>query len=250
MFESVINPILLPLLSLSPAMALMIISLVIAVFVTLIYKFTTNQELMKTLREDLKRFQSEMKQFRKEPQKMMSLQKQAMEKNMQYMMQSMKSTIFTMIPIIIVFGWLSAHLAYEPILPGQEFTTTLTFGKGATGNVSLEALPENQIEFLGEATQRIEDNKAAFTLKGPEGDYSLKYKFLDKEYSKDLMITNERNYAKPEEFFRDGNLKSIKIGNMPLIALNIFGCKIGWLGAYILFSIVFSMGFRKLLKLH
>jgi uncharacterized membrane protein (DUF106 family) len=32
--------------------------------------------------------------------------------------------------------------------------------------------------------------------------------------------------------------------------MNLFGWEVGWLGTYIVFSIVFSMGLRKILKLH
>ena len=72
----------------------------ITLLITLIYKFTTDQDLMKQLKAELKELQAEMKALKSEPEKAMEVQKRAMQTNMKYMMQSMKATLFTFIPII------------------------------------------------------------------------------------------------------------------------------------------------------
>ena len=71
----IMNPIFSPLLALSPTLAILIITVVIAFLMTVIYKYTTNQSLMKDLKNEIKEFQKEMKELRNEPQKMMSVQK-------------------------------------------------------------------------------------------------------------------------------------------------------------------------------
>ena len=68
-----------------------------------------------------------MKQHKDNPQKLLEIQKNAMEKNLEYMKHSFKPMIFTMIPILLIFGWLNAHLAYEPIRPEELFGVTATF---------------------------------------------------------------------------------------------------------------------------
>jgi uncharacterized membrane protein (DUF106 family) len=57
----------------------------------------------------------------------MSLQKEMMELNMEMMKQSFKSMLYTFIPLIILFTWMSANIAYEPINPGEEFTVTAKY---------------------------------------------------------------------------------------------------------------------------
>lgn len=248
MFESLLNPIFGPLLKIPPLAAIVIISLVIAVLITLVYKWMTDQHLMRTLKEDMKKFQQEMKEFKKEPKKVMEIQKRAMETNMKYMMHSMKPTLITFIPIIIIFGWLNAHLAYAPILPNTEFTTTALFEPGTTGTTEL-LVPE-QIHLLTDATQQIKENKAIWKLKGDAGEYILEYKYNDQTYRKELLITSKREYKQPIEKIKDAKLKVIQIDNEKIKPLSIFGWRIGWLGTYIIFSIIFSMTLRKLLKLH
>src|SRR3989344_6394446 len=139
MLNTLLDPVFNPLLQFPPLVGVLIISLIISVMITVIYKFTTNQSLMRDLKNEMKELQKETKELRSEPEKAMQVQKKAMETNMKYMMHSMKSTIFTILPIIIIFGWLNANLAYEPILPGQEFSVSATFAKGISGNISLYA---------------------------------------------------------------------------------------------------------------
>lgn len=248
MFDSLLNPIFAPLLGLPILWSIIIIALVIAVFITFVYKWMTDQHLMKTLKEDMKSFQKQMKEFKQDPKKVMEIQKRAMETNMKYMMHSMKPTLITFIPLIIIFGWLNANLAYEPITPGAEFTTTAIFEEGTTGTIDIIA-PE-ELELLTDSTQEITDSKAQWKLKGPTGGYILEYTYNEESYSKEILITDKQAYKQPITTIKDSKLKILQTDNPKIKPLNIFGWKIGWLGTYIIFSIVFSMSLRKLLKLH
>ena len=261
MFETIVDPILSPLLKINPLLGIAIISFILTLLITLIHKFTTNQKVMKGLKEDMKTHQDEMKKHKDNPKKVMEIQKKVMGKNMEFMKHSFKPMIFTFIPIIIIFGWLNANMAYYPIMPDQEFDVMLTFDlEGLEKNISLvSVIPENQLEIINGATQTVERNKtkkflgekwvgiANWKLKGPEGIYTLIYSFDDDAiaYEKELIITNERKYVLPEKRINDGSsLKSIKIMNEPIKPL--FG--LGWIWAYIIFSMIFSMTIRKALK--
>lgn len=248
MFESIVNPIFAPLLNLPILWSIIIISIVITVIITFVYKWMTDQNLMKTLKEDMKKFREEMKAFKEDPKKVMEIQKRAMETNMKYMMHSMKPTLITFIPIIIIFGWLNSHLAFVPILPDIEFTTTAVFDQEITGEVIL--ITPEQLEVISEAEQEIENGQASWALKGPTGQYLLEYEYKEKTYTKDLIITDKQEYAEPIKKVKENGLKTININNEKVKPLNLFGWRIGWLGTYIIFSIVFSMSLRKLLKIH
>ncbi len=247
-FESLLNPVLNPLLDLQPWLAIAIIAFMISIFITLVYRYTTNQKLMKKLKEGMKAHQKEMKENRSNPRKMMEIQKRAMEKNMQYMMQSFKPMLFYFLPLIIVFGWLNAHFGYLPIEPYDIFTTTATFNRGVAGEVTLTA-PEN-IEIIDEKTQPIVDEKAEWRLNGMPGEYRLDYTLDSKSFDREVLITEEKSYKQPVVRVKDEQFKELRINNKQLKVLNLFGWKIGWLGTYIIFSVVFSVGTRKILKVY
>lgn len=252
-FEAILNPIFSPLLSLDPLVGIALISFIISLLITIVYKLVTDQDLMKRLKTELKELQKEMKDLKDQPAKAMAVQKRAMETNMKYMMQSFKPTLFTMLPIIIIFGWLNMHMAYYPLMPGQEFTATLTFEDTFSGDVSIEA--SDDLTVIGEIVKEVEESVVVFTMKGPSGEYLLDFvsdgeTLLDEP--KEVIISDERDYAKVEEVYK-GDLKKIELSNEPIKPfgpLSIFGWRPGWLGAYILFSILFSTLLRKIMKVY
>lgn len=248
-FESILNPIFGPMLGLPPLLTMVIISLIISLIIVLVYKYLTNQKLMKEMKEKLKEYQKEMKGLRNNPKELMAVQKKAMELNMKYMTHSLKPTLITFLPIIIIYGWLSAHLAYYPIEAGQAFTTTVTFEEGIQGQIEL--ITTEEFTLLSNSTQEIVNGTAEWELEAEkEGEYLLEYKYQDMVYTKEILITSEPEYKTPAREIKDSDLEMIKINNKPLKTLNIFGFKLGWIWTYIIFSIVFSMILRKLLKVY
>ena len=253
--EVILDPVFSPLLLLPTWLAILIISLGISGLIVLFYKKLTDQDLMKRLKTEIKELQAEMKQLKDNPKKMMSVQKKAMETNMKYMMHSMKPTLFTFIPIIIIFGWLNAHFAYFPIHDNQDFSVTLDFDEGYSGEVNL-ILPDGITLLNGDSTlQEIKENKVIWFMKGDPGEYSLRYVYDEKEYTNDVLIVSQdsKEYIHPQKILKKEPIKIITVSNKkmtPFGELSIFGYHPGWLMTYIFFSIIFSMGLRKLLKIY
>jgi uncharacterized membrane protein (DUF106 family) len=204
---------------------------------------------MKSLKDEIKELQKEMKMLKDNPKKMMEVNKRAMETNMKYMTQSMKPMLFTFIPIIIIFGWMNAHLAFDPIMPGQEFTMTLDFEKGASGMITAE-VPEG-LEIISNAEKEISDRRSIFTFKGDEpGVYSVGFSADGKTYTKEVEITNERSYFEPVEVVKDDFVRQITTDHDKAKAVQIGGFGLTWLWTYIIFSVIFSISLRRLLKIY
>lgn len=240
-----------PLLELPPFWGILVISFIISLIIVLVYKFFTNQEVMKQLKNETKALQKQMKELKDNPSKAMDVQKKAMQTNMQYMMKSMKPTLITFIPIILIFGWLQAHLAFVPILPSQDFTMAVEFKDGVSGSIFAE-VPDG-IELSVPSSKEIKNSQVIFTMRGREGTYKspgVDFTVNAKTYTMPVIITNRLEYANPVLVVNDGVVKSITTSNEKRKILNLFGWKIGWLGSYILFALVFSMLLRKLLRVY
>lgn len=83
-----------------------LITLLVAVFVTLLNKYMTDQVKIKALRKEMKDLQKKMRaEMTKDPQKAQKLQKQLMQKNMENMKHAMnpKILLMTLFPLLIVF---------------------------------------------------------------------------------------------------------------------------------------------------
>lgn len=248
---ALLDPVFSPLLAFPPWITIGLISLLVSVIVTLIYKFTTNQNLMKELKGEMKDLQTEMKELKSHPEKMMVVQKRFMETNMKYMMHSMKSTFFTILPVIFIFGWLNANLAYQPLHPDVPFTVAADVAEGKTGMVSLAVIPETGLEILTGQPQEIVKNKVIWSLKGEAGEYVLDFITLDgKSEQVDVLITDSREYRQPLTQVKGNDvIKTITLGNEKLVPLTLFGLRLSWLWTYILFSVVSSMVLRRIMKL-
>jgi len=247
-FDSLLNPVLYPLLdSIGYFWTLLILSLVITVITTVIYKYTTNQSLMKDLKNEQKEFQKEIKELRNDPDKAMQVQKKMMETNSKYMMHSFKPMLFTFLPVIIFFGWMNIHLGYYPLMPDQDFTITMTFDEGVSGDVLLK-LPES-ITSVSDLNQTITANQVSWILKGSSGEYLLNYNFKEITYSNQILIGNEKSYKEPLTQINKNGVKAIKVDLKPVL-FNFWLHEFGWLGTYIIFSLILSSLLRKIMKIY
>ena len=182
---------------LPPLVTIAIISLVISLIIVLVYKFLTNQREMKDMKDKLKDYQKQMKELRNDPKRLMEVQKEAMQLNMKYMKHSLKPTLITFLPIILIFGWLSAHLAYLPIESGQEFTTTIAFDKGTTGVIEML---ESECNVVFEERYPVCFKRGSISYKVPrilrsdDGDITRKKWILDKN-TPDFLDEDGRDFV-------------------------------------------------------
>ena len=256
------------LLNLHPALSILIISLLLSLVVTLALKFLTNQTLMKDMRNELKDLQKEMRELKNNPKKMAQINTRFMETNMKYMSHSMKPTLYTFIPILLVFGWLNSHLGYLPIAPGSPFEISAYFKEGTQGFVTID-IPAGINSKNSSLSKEIMDNEVRWTLIGTkEGYFNIVLNFKNTNYTKDILITNERKYAPVEKDFRrhflfftsdeKNGLNKISLSNkkilpftqVPVVKDIPWISTWSWFGAYILFSLIFSMLLRKALNVY
>ncbi|MDD9953952.1 MAG: EMC3/TMCO1 family protein [Candidatus Woesearchaeota archaeon] len=244
-----LNPVLGWLLDVPPILALLFLSLVLGLFSTLLQKYMTNQRKMKNLKDETKKMQKQMKEYQKKKQeeKMMKVQAKMMPLQMDLMKESFKPLIVTMIPFLVIFFWLSNHFAFYPILPEESFEVNAEFAKGVSGSAMLSS------ETLTIATpeQEVAERFAKWDVTGPLGTHSLVLSFAGAEFTRDVLITTERKYSRPEEKIK-GTVKSFNVANKKLLPMgesfNLFGWYPGWIFYYIIFSIPVSLGLKKLLK--
>ena len=249
--DPVLNPLLQPLLNASPFWLIVVLSFAVSAIITLVYKLMTNQVLMKSMKERQKEYSKQMKELRSEPEKMMKVQKEAMKANMDYMKLSFKPTLVTMLPIILLFGWMAGHLAYEPIYPGETYSITAMFDEGVTGIAEL--VVNEGTESQGDTQQNIVDQKASWELKSNAGKHLLGVKVGNLEQTKTVLITKELKYETAIKTYEHSDIKKIQINYKelkPMGQQEIFGWAPGWLGMYIILSIIFSMVLRKGLKIY
>ena len=98
-----------------PQISILVLSFIITLFITIITHFMTDRAMMKMIKEKQKSLKEEMKKHKDNPQKMMELNKQMMEDFPKQMKQSLKVSLVTLVPLLILWGWLRGILATTSI---------------------------------------------------------------------------------------------------------------------------------------
>ncbi|MBI2573205.1 DUF106 domain-containing protein [Candidatus Woesearchaeota archaeon] len=260
--DPVFNPIFQPLLrTIGSFWTIFIIAVVYSVYATYVYKYLTNQVRLKEIKDRQKELQKELRAAGKEnPEKMMSIHKELMSLNKDYMFQaSFKPMVMiaTMIPALIIFTWMAGALAYEPIVPDQTYTVLAQFAPGVGGETML--LVANGTQVMGNASVPIvagEDaGLARWNLKSSQGLHNLTVRVGEQTQSKEiLVVSDEHTYAPAVTMFAKSDIKSISIEYAKLQPLgstfNIFGWYPGWLGIYVILSLILSIGLRKVFNVY
>jgi len=99
----------------NPRISILLISLLVTIFITVVRYYMTDRERMKEIRTKQKELRKEMKEYRSNPEKMMELNKKMLEDMPEQMKQSFKPMLITLIPILLIFGWMRATYAITDI---------------------------------------------------------------------------------------------------------------------------------------
>jgi uncharacterized membrane protein (DUF106 family) len=257
-----------PLIDIGYFPALFILALVSTFAVTFLQKKVTDQELLKRLKEEVKELQQEMKTLKDNPERAREVQRRLAETNMNMLKQSLKPSLYTMIPFIIILGWLGSHIAYLPIMPGDEFTITLS----TVDEVGTARIIAPGFEVLTDATQKVVDNTVAWGLKaGQEGMFTIEFEVDGVIVSKAVTVTSGKRdgdqlkralgffdyiYSPNKEYLNAEEQKvvySVMTSNKPVKPFGetfLPGWMEGWIATYIMLSLVFNIVLKKVMKVY
>lgn len=235
---------------------ILVLSLLATFLTTIIYKYATDQKRLKEIKSKLKELRETQKKHKNDTKKMMSLQKEMMDLNMEMMKQSFKSMIYTFLPLILLFTWMSANIAYEPISPGEEFTLTARISNSYVhelNEINVSLLPEGDVELNEEYVPSKESRRELqWLLTAPEpGVYTAVVSSPTFNETKEILVSEGKDYTNPVKDISNSQLLRLEVGNEPVRPLgnfSIFGLRFNWLWTYILLSLVLSVTFRKIMK--
>lgn len=89
-------------------MEIFILSAILSVATTLSYKFLTDQAVMKEMKAQIDSLKLKLKEAKGNLEKQQELQKEMMPLNLKYMKMSLKPTLITLIPFLLIFAGLSS----------------------------------------------------------------------------------------------------------------------------------------------
>ncbi len=255
-FSSVLSPILDPLLTATgPFWTLLTVSVFVSFLSTIVYKYTTDQARLRRLKAEMKKFQKKIRKLQKEdPAKALQMQKKVLKTNGEYMKLSFKATLYTFLPLILFFGWLGASLALAPLGVGDEFSVEVSSSDYLNENVTL-TLPQG-ISLLENQSLTKDISSASWSVRAMEsGEFMFSWVTTrDDTITLPVIVSSSHQKVVP---LNQTEVLQAQINEYPrlLIFDGVFFFKDvpwlsswGWLGAYLLFSLLFSFLTRRLLN--
>lgn len=103
--HAILDPVIGNLLDWNLIFGMLIVIFIVALFITILQKYTTDQEELKKLKDEQKEVQKQMKELKEHPEKMMHLQKKQFETMPKMMKLSMRSIVWTSVPLILLIRW-------------------------------------------------------------------------------------------------------------------------------------------------
>lgn len=119
--HSVLDPILNPLLGWNLTIGMLILVFLVTLITSVVQKYTTDQEYIRQLKKDQKEIQEKMKDIKSDPSQMMELQKKSLPLGFKIMELNMRATIFTIIPLILLFRWFMDYFSSAELLAFKFF---------------------------------------------------------------------------------------------------------------------------------
>ncbi len=98
-------------LKLGPLYGIIIVSFVITLITTVVYKYATDQEALKKLKDENKELQAKMKEHKENPAKIKEINSELAKKSMESLKHQIKPMIITFLPLFLIFGWLRKSYA-------------------------------------------------------------------------------------------------------------------------------------------
>lgn len=115
--HAVLDPSLGALLDWNLTVGMLIIVFIISVAMTIVQKYTTDQEELKRIKKLQKELQKKAKELKHDPKKAMEVQKEIMPLTMKQMKLGMRTIVYTGIPFVLLFRWFSDYFM-APALEG------------------------------------------------------------------------------------------------------------------------------------
>jgi uncharacterized membrane protein (DUF106 family) len=97
-------------------LATLIISFILTLTTTLIYKYATDQKKLKALREESSTLRKELMNSKNDPKKLEELNSRSMQISMEQFKHTLKPMLITFLPAILVFGFLNKTLLPSKVI--------------------------------------------------------------------------------------------------------------------------------------
>lgn len=194
--RTIFDLILAPFAGMPPWVGLTLLSLVVSIFMLLVFKATSNQDALAKCKDQIHAGLFEIRLFNDDLRAILRAQFEILGHNGRYLKLSLAPMIWILPPLFLVVAQMQFQYAYEGFNPGDETLLTAHFSQEAQAGVQrpqielstpegvVQETPGVWVPSRGEMTWRLGVESA--------GDYEVELHTGDATYTKSLRVAGER----------------------------------------------------------
>ena len=256
-----------PFRSLPAIVSLTLVSLVVSVFMLLVFKRTSNQAKLALVKRRVHAGLFEIRLFNDDLRAILRAQNDILRANARYLGLSLVPMVFILPPLVLVMAQLQFHYAYQGLRPGQAAVVTAELRAPAALSSRPEATlvapdgirvetPALWMPSVGQLAWRIRAER--------QGDYALALSVAGAEaVTKSVRVTdaivrrsplrvdggfwNQLLYPAESPLPSAGPLREIRV-TYPETGVDVFGFEMHWMIPFFVLSIVFAFALKGVLR--
>jgi uncharacterized membrane protein (DUF106 family) len=253
-----------PFRGLAPIWGLLPISFVVSIGMLLIFRATSNQEALESVKRGIHAGLFEIRMWNDDMRAIFRAQFEILRKNLSYLRYSLPPMLWIIPPLFLIVAQLQFHYGYEGLEPGKATLLEVRLAEGAvdpqTDKPQVELVTPSG--FRAETPSVWSPSERLMTWRvsaGEPGTYELQIRFDGETYTKSAVAVADVRRRSPERvrgWFRelvypaeaplpaDGAIESISL-DYPDREVSLLGWKAHWLIHFFILTIVFAFVLRK-----
>ncbi len=238
---------------------LMLVSALVGIIMLVIFKFTSNQQKIKTAKDRIKAHILEIRLYNESPRVIMRALKRILQYNATYLRHAVVPIAFVIIPVVLILINLNFRYGYQAFKPGDAFVVKAVLQKDADlEQVKLIVPPGVRVDTpalhipaLSQVNWRLRIEK--------EGIYDLVFSYGATRVEKKLVAAQRAGMISPQKppasFFSVlANPAENPLPASPFTTIEVlyskrqnefFGLHIHWLVTFFILSLIFAFALKK-----
>ncbi len=260
LLRSAFDLLLFPFRSLPPIVGLLVVSLLASIGMLLVFKATSNQHKLEAVKRQIHACLFEIRLFRDDVPAILRAQTEILRHNLNYLFLSLVPMLWMIVPLVFVIAQLQFHYGYRGLRPGEDFIVKVRLKDPSSTRPAAALEAPRGLEVATPAVWIPSERELAWRLRAQAwGDYELKLRVGDKEYSKTAQVSklvrrrsperlearllNELLYPAEDPLPSESPIASIALG-YPEDSVSLLGWHVQWIVAFFVLSVVFAFALR------
>ena len=251
----------------NPLLSLFLISLPVAIFMLIVFRYTSNQKGIKESKGKIKAHLLEIRIFKDDLGILLSAQKRLLWYNGIYLSQALKPLLVMIVPMALLIIQMDAWYGSRPLMPGEStILSILVPEEDRTRLLSAAAIETEKGVTVEKPSLRIfETGELDWTIRPKEaGVHKIRVTVTGHSFPKKVVVSGGRlarvsalsinsNFWRTiltpgaEPLAQNAFLKRIEV-RYPSRSIDIFGLKIHWLIVFFVFTTIVAFAFKRMFK--